>query len=79
MSASKDSLKCPTCGEPAAARAKKGERSPRPFCSRRCADVDMGRWIDGKYSVPVVDAADDSVVEQMPDVDDEDDAREGNG
>jgi endogenous inhibitor of DNA gyrase (YacG/DUF329 family) len=24
----------------------------RPFCSRRCADVDLGRWITGQYVVP---------------------------
>lgn len=25
----------------------------RPFCSKRCADVDLGNWLDGSYSVPV--------------------------
>jgi hypothetical protein len=24
----------------------------RPFCSRRCADVDLGRWLTGHYRVP---------------------------
>lgn len=27
----------------------------RPFCSRRCADVDLGRWLTGSYSIPVAD------------------------
>jgi hypothetical protein len=36
---------CPICGKPAAAEA-------RPFCSRRCADVDLGRWLGGGYRVP---------------------------
>jgi endogenous inhibitor of DNA gyrase (YacG/DUF329 family) len=46
---------CPICG-----------RSPadalRPFCSRRCADVDLGRWLTGQYRIPVApdDVEDDS-------------------
>ena len=58
-------LACPTCGEPAAAPAKAGGRSPRPFCSRRCADIDLGRWFQGRYAIPAVDAADDSIVEPL--------------
>ena len=37
---------CPICGRPAAARLK-------PFCSARCADVDLNRWFTGAYAVPV--------------------------
>jgi uncharacterized protein len=36
---------CPICGKPADARF-------RPFCSRRCADVDLNRWLSGVYAVP---------------------------
>jgi endogenous inhibitor of DNA gyrase (YacG/DUF329 family) len=36
---------CPICGKPA-------ERDFRPFCSRRCADVDLHRWLSGRYVVP---------------------------
>lgn len=36
---------CPICKAPTAA-------DYRPFCSRRCADVDLGRWFNGAYSVP---------------------------
>jgi endogenous inhibitor of DNA gyrase (YacG/DUF329 family) len=36
---------CPICAKPADAKL-------RPFCSRRCADVDLGRWITGQYVVP---------------------------
>jgi hypothetical protein len=36
---------CPICGKPADARL-------RPFCSRRCADVDLNRWLSGAYVVP---------------------------
>jgi endogenous inhibitor of DNA gyrase (YacG/DUF329 family) len=38
---------CPIC--------KKHEADPkyRPFCSRRCADVDLQRWFSGGYAIPV--------------------------
>jgi uncharacterized protein len=38
-------LKCPVCGRPAT-------EATRPFCSRRCADVDLGRWLTGQYRIP---------------------------
>ena len=37
--------RCPICGKPAVAQF-------RPFCSRRCADVDLNRWLSGVYAVP---------------------------
>jgi endogenous inhibitor of DNA gyrase (YacG/DUF329 family) len=37
--------KCPICGKPRA-------EPHRPFCSKRCADVDLGRWLEGRYAVP---------------------------
>ena len=37
--------KCAICGRPA-------EADYRPFCSRRCADVDLQRWFKGVYAVP---------------------------
>ena len=36
---------CPICGKPAAERY-------RPFCSPRCADIDLGRWLKGGYVIP---------------------------
>jgi uncharacterized protein len=36
---------CPICGRPA-------DPEMRPFCSRRCANVDLGRWLTGHYRVP---------------------------
>ncbi len=35
----------------------------RPFCSRRCADVDLGRWITGQYVVPGSEADSDEAQE----------------
>ena len=37
--------RCPVCGTPQIGRF-------RPFCSLRCADVDLGRWLTGGYRVP---------------------------
>jgi endogenous inhibitor of DNA gyrase (YacG/DUF329 family) len=37
--------KCPICG-----RATVTDY--RPFCSRRCADVDLSRWLSGAYAIP---------------------------
>ena len=36
--------RCPLCGRPT-------DRAHRPFCSRRCADIDLGRWLGEKYRV----------------------------
>ena len=47
---------CPTCGAPAIFETF-------PFCSRRCADIDLGRWFQGAYAIPAVDAADDSIID----------------
>ena len=58
-------LACPICGAPAAAPAVPGGKSPRPFCSRRCADIDLGRWFQGRFAIPAVDAADDSIIETL--------------
>ena len=40
--------KCPICGKPADAVL-------RPFCSKRCADVDLHRWLSDVYAVPVTE------------------------
>jgi endogenous inhibitor of DNA gyrase (YacG/DUF329 family) len=39
---------CPICGKPALPKFQ-------PFCSRRCADVDLNRWFSGVYAVPAKD------------------------
>jgi uncharacterized protein len=36
---------CPICGKPAV-------EANRPFCSPRCRDVDLHRWLSGSYVVP---------------------------
>ena len=37
--------RCPICRRPTLP-------DWRPFCSRRCADVDLGRWVTGAYAIP---------------------------
>jgi endogenous inhibitor of DNA gyrase (YacG/DUF329 family) len=36
---------CAICGKPVS-------QDYRPFCSKRCADIDLGRWLGGRYAVP---------------------------
>ena len=38
-------MTCPIC-------ARETEAKFRPFCSKRCADVDLARWVNGSYAVP---------------------------
>ena len=37
--------KCPICRKPS-------DPALRPFCSKRCADVDLQRWFTGRYAIP---------------------------
>jgi len=37
--------KCPICKKPI-------DQKFTPFCSQRCADIDLGRWLTESYSVP---------------------------
>ena len=49
MSAAPDTrARCAVCARPV-------EPQYRPFCSRRCADVDLQRWLAGRYAVPAVE------------------------
>ncbi|MBX9761145.1 MAG: DNA gyrase inhibitor YacG [Beijerinckiaceae bacterium] len=50
---------CPVCRKPALVRYK-------PFCSRRCADVDLGRWLSGTYAVPATPNENDDDGEDIP-------------
>ena len=36
---------CPICARPAL-------ESFRPFCCKRCADIDLARWLSGRYAIP---------------------------
>ena len=39
---------CPECGKPSA-------RETYPFCSPRCKDVDLNRWLSGSYVIPATE------------------------
>lgn len=43
---------CPICGKPV-------EPAFKPFCSRRCADIDLNRWLSGVYAIPAKDDEDE--------------------
>ncbi len=44
-------MSCPICKKPA-------DQKYRPFCSKRCADLDLAKWLGGKYAVPSNDPED---------------------
>ena len=44
--------KCPVCGKPTDAKYQ-------PFCAKRCADIDLGRWLKESYRVPADEPAGD--------------------
>ena len=48
MSEQAQGKRCPICGKPTVDRF-------RPFCSPRCADVDLNRWLSGVYAIPAAD------------------------
>lgn len=52
-------MSCPICSE-------KSDPKFRPFCSKRCADIDLGRWMSGKYAIPSDDPEDiEEAVEEI--------------
>jgi endogenous inhibitor of DNA gyrase (YacG/DUF329 family) len=50
---------CPICGKPR-------DDEYRPFCSKRCADVDLGRWFSGSYAIPVTEEEDEDGEDAPP-------------
>lgn len=58
------SVPCPTCGR----TVEWVETSRwRPFCSERCKLIDLGKWLDGKYQIPVEpDDQDEQPYDELP-------------
>jgi endogenous inhibitor of DNA gyrase (YacG/DUF329 family) len=50
--------RCPIC-------RKSTIEAYRPFCSKRCADVDLNRWLSGGYAIPAAEE-DDPGEDEMP-------------
>ena len=48
----RDTGRCPICARPR-------EEKFKPFCSKRCADIDLARWLDGRYAIPGKEAGED--------------------
>ena len=51
--------RCPQCG-----RASDRTGPAYPFCSVRCSELDLAKWFDGTYTVPVVEADSSSPAER---------------
>ena len=43
---------CPICAKPSVQRY-------HPFCSLRCADTDLSRWLSGRYAIPAAEPGED--------------------
>ena len=54
-------MSCPIC-------SRETDRRYRPFCSARCADIDLGRWLTGSYAIPSDEdeAADEDIPQDPP-------------
>ena len=60
-------FRCPICKKEFE-KPTEGERSYAPFCSERCKLIDLGRWLDGRYQIPVAhDDQDESDPEEPED------------
>lgn len=44
-------MACPICD-------RKTNPEFRPFCSKRCADIDLSKWLSGTYAIPSYDPED---------------------
>ena len=52
--------KCPICG-------KQTVLEYQPFCSKKCADVDLGRWLKGTYVVHTNETPEDEALRHIDD------------
>jgi uncharacterized protein len=50
---------CPICGKPSVQRY-------HPFCSIRCADVDLNRWLGGRYAIPAAEPGEEDEEPDAP-------------
>jgi endogenous inhibitor of DNA gyrase (YacG/DUF329 family) len=55
----KGAAPCPICRKPLT-------EAYRPFCSKRCADVDLARWLGGTYAIPVSGLQEDDDEDERP-------------
>ncbi|MGQ9504769.1 MAG: DNA gyrase inhibitor YacG [Thermogutta sp.] len=55
-------IRCPICGKPFDPKTSEA----MPFCSRRCRMIDLGRWLDEEYSIPIPENNDQEEDAEMP-------------
>lgn len=54
----KSKTTCPICSTPPV-------EAYLPFCSKRCADVDLHRWLNGSYAIPAVEGEGDDESDEV--------------
>jgi endogenous inhibitor of DNA gyrase (YacG/DUF329 family) len=54
-------MRCPTCRQELPPEGCRYE----PFCSRRCKLVDLGKWLDGSYSIPAEPASPEDIIREQ--------------
>lgn len=59
-------MRCPTCKKPVREPPPGEPMGDFPFCSPRCKLIDLGRWLDGKYQVPVAPEDRDEAAGEPP-------------
>ena len=52
-------MSCPICGKPTLADF-------RPFCCKRCADIDLARWLNGRYAIPTEETPEEPPTDGAP-------------
>jgi uncharacterized protein len=52
-------VRCPICKQPVTEPPAPDAPTTFPFCSERCKLIDLGRWLDGKYQIPVEETDED--------------------
>ena len=54
-------MSCPIC-------ARETDPKYKPFCSRRCADIDLGKWLNGSYAIPaeITEQDEDDEIPDLP-------------
>lgn len=52
-----EARRCPIC-------KKAAEQKFKPFCSKRCADIDLARWVTGAYAIPADEKVPDVVEDE---------------
>lgn len=64
---------CPICKRQVDQSARDRKESFLPFCSERCKLIDLGRWLSGKYQIPVKQEDDPDAVPPVIPTENEDD------